>query len=754
MMTLNECEDTVNELAIVEPPLAIEDYLITDEVNIQLSEVPCIDKGKQKMDTQTSIDDVDTRNYSRPVYLTGVENEDSICSTVYDSPNGTRYWTPIVRDEFKPIVGSVFAKWDDVAFMYERYAQLAGFCTRLGAMKKNKDGVITHRYMMCTKAGKPHGVVFDSLDKSPIRRTNFKVTDCKARIKVRYIKDTSSFQLYEHIENHNHGLINSDNLNLSKKKRRLNFSDKEYIAKCRLANVGPSKAHRLQVALKGGHHMVRGIKTDFKNFGRDVSVFIKKGDAQMFVNRMTERSEQLINFTFKCHCIDYEVRGLFWADDVSKKNYKVCGNVLKSSNIRSAIHKLVWNVYLDPSTFEERWKLLMEQNNLQNHEWLRYIYSIRDKWVPGYFKDIPMCCLMKTTSRCESSNSFFNVNSSGSNTLIQFLLAFDSAIDEQRFNQRLLEHSTTTTPQFRTTMNIERNANEIYTRTIFKEVQKEIYKSTTLCYISNRNIDNGLHNYCVTHQDNRCNIINEFTVNIDLKDDSVSCTCMGFTRIGYLCRHVFCVFRHHKIENIPTQYVHNRWRRVVLPRSVFSMSNRYCVDQSESSTIRNHIMDNIQQTVDRIRNDPERLALLDKEVEAIKEKIFQELPYSQINQTKNAIIQELVNVPEPSNIKYTISPGIRNKGCGTNRRLIGPWEKAIINSQKPKRKCRYCNKMVNNHDSRNCPVKKKDMEEFASTNHDTDEEEYKINADGCSDVDDKLEDSEDFEFNEDDYAFK
>ncbi|KAD3640385.1 hypothetical protein E3N88_29608 [Mikania micrantha] len=496
------------------------------------------------MDTQTSIDDVDTRNYSRPVYLTGVE----------------------------------------------------------------KEGI-----------------------------------------------------LYEHIENHNHGLINSDNLDLSKKKRRLNFSDKEYIAKCRLANVGPSKAHRLQVALKGAHHIVRGTKTGFKNFGRDVSMFIKKGDAQMFVNRMTKRSEKLISFMFNCHCIDYEVRSIFWADDVSKKNYKVFGDVL----------------------------------------------------------------------------------------------AFDATYQTNMFNQRLLEHSTTTTtPQFRTTMNIECNANEIYTRTIFKEVQKEIYKSTTLCYIWNQNIVNGIHTYCVTHQDNRCNIINEFTVNIDLKDDSISCTCMGFTRIGYLCRHVFCVFRHHKIENIPTQYVHNRWRRGVLPRSMFSMSNRYCVDQSESSTTRNRIVDNIQQTVDRIRNDPERLALLDKEMEAIKEKIFQELPYSQINQTKNAIIQELVNVSEPSNIKYTISLGIRNKGCGTNRRLIGPGEKAIINSQKPKRKCRYCNKMVNNHDSRNFPVKKKDMEEFASTNHDTDEEEYQINADGCSDVDDKLEDSDDFEVNEDDYASK
>ena len=65
-------------------------------------------------------------------------------------------------------------------------------------------------------------------------------------------------------------------------------------------------------------------------------------------------------------------------------------------------------------------------------------------------------------------------------------------------------------------------------------------------------------------------------VTIDMSDYTVTCVCMGFTRIGYLCRHVFCVFRHHNIERIPLKYVHPRWRRDALPSSVHSIANRQC----------------------------------------------------------------------------------------------------------------------------------------------------------------------------------
>jgi hypothetical protein len=111
---------------------------------------------------------------------------------------------------------------------------------------------------------------------------------------------------------------------------------------------------------------------------------------------------------------------------------QVSGDILSNGSIRKNIHKLVWSVFITPSTFEERWIKLMEDSNLTDNAWLNDMYVIQTMWVPAYFRELPMCCLMRTTSRCESSNALFKVNSSSSNTLVQFLMSYDSSIDQQR----------------------------------------------------------------------------------------------------------------------------------------------------------------------------------------------------------------------------------------------------------------------------------------------------------------------------------
>ncbi|XP_076914930.1 protein FAR1-RELATED SEQUENCE 2-like [Bidens hawaiensis] len=86
---------------------------------------------------------------------------------------------------------------------------------------------------------------------------------------------------------------------------------------------------------------------------------------------------------------------------------QVSGDVIENTNVRSRIHRLVWNMFITPDTFESRWHYLIEKFGLQENEWLNDMFDIRDCWVPAYFQEIPFCCLMKTTSRCESSNATF-----------------------------------------------------------------------------------------------------------------------------------------------------------------------------------------------------------------------------------------------------------------------------------------------------------------------------------------------------------
>ncbi|KAK1407990.1 hypothetical protein QVD17_39619 [Tagetes erecta] len=253
-----------------------------------------------------------------------------ISSNVFLSTNGTTYWKPDVSAEYIPVLGMVFDKWDDVVNMYQSYAIQSGFSPRLSTLKVVK-GFTTHRYILCTRAGKPNFQSFDSAASSSIsrsRRSKFKVTDCKARIRLKGIPGTTNYVLYEFVEAHNHRLIDKANMDLSKNQRKLSFSDQEFIHKLSLNNIGANIAHRLQVSLKGGHHKVRGTKTDYKNFVRDIRLFIGDRDAQMIVDSLEERVMNRQNFSFEFTVVDTELRSLFWVDDVMKCNYEAFGDVL------------------------------------------------------------------------------------------------------------------------------------------------------------------------------------------------------------------------------------------------------------------------------------------------------------------------------------------------------------------------------------------------------------------------------------------
>lgn len=134
-------------------------------------------------------------------------------------------------------------------------------------------------------------------------------------------------------------------------------------------------------------------------------------------------------------------------------------------------------VYADHFTeeeFEEGWKSVMEDYKLEDNAWLKDLYNIRSDWIPAYFNDIPMAGLLRTTSRSESSNNYFQHFQNNGDTLVQFYNRYESAIEKQRCVNSKNNTKSEFIPKSDTSLQIQKDAARIYTRALFNHVSDEI----------------------------------------------------------------------------------------------------------------------------------------------------------------------------------------------------------------------------------------------------------------------------------------
>lgn len=141
------------------------------------------------------------------------------------------------------------------------------------------------------------------------------------------------------------------------------------------------------------------------------------------------------------------------------------------------LNNFVWSEHCSTEDFERGWTEVITEFGLSENEWLKEMFNLRANWIPPYFNDDPMVGLLRTTSRSESSNFFFNHFVQRGDTLSEFYLCYDSAIDKQRNNSALLNHSDDIIPRNLSTKRIEKDAADLYTRAIFYKVQEEILVS-------------------------------------------------------------------------------------------------------------------------------------------------------------------------------------------------------------------------------------------------------------------------------------
>jgi hypothetical protein len=123
--------------------------------------------------------------------------------------------------------------------------------------------------------------------------------------------------------------------------------------------------------------------------------------------------------------------------------------------------------------FEENWQRLLKMHNLQQNEWLQWLYDERYHWVPAYVKNT-FWAGMSTTQHSESTNAFFDSYVGLKITLKQFVDQYDNALRGKAEKKNAQDHDSfkSMNPCI-TRYIIKKQFQEAYTNKKFKEVQDE-----------------------------------------------------------------------------------------------------------------------------------------------------------------------------------------------------------------------------------------------------------------------------------------
>ncbi|XP_071699524.1 protein FAR1-RELATED SEQUENCE 5-like [Rutidosis leptorrhynchoides] len=305
-----------------------------------------------------------------------------LSSVKHRTPNGSRLWFPVVPDALNPVVDSVYPSYDYCLRFYESYAEFAGFDVKKASFNRLADGTINYVVFRCIRSGVPKRLAVDTLVNEPcvvsnhvnISKRNSSVISnhaeavnnkskrqsrkgkevvdnqvndehssnkapkfanrksstikcgCEASLRCKY--ENSKIFVFKFFEGHNH--VSEANKNSLNKKRKMQYFDMNFVQDLASKfNIGPMLAHLINCDISGGYDMVGPTNVDYKNFRRDLLRHVGETDAHIVIENLLRKKEVLPDFTCEYRCdVEGCLTGGFWADQLSKMNYKEFGDIV------------------------------------------------------------------------------------------------------------------------------------------------------------------------------------------------------------------------------------------------------------------------------------------------------------------------------------------------------------------------------------------------------------------------------------------
>ncbi|OAY75528.1 Protein FAR1-RELATED SEQUENCE 5, partial [Ananas comosus] len=174
--------------------------------------------------------------------------------------------------------------------------------------------------------------------------------------------------------------------------------------------------------------------------------------------------------------------------------------------------------------FETEWVSLIERYNLHDNNHLSLLWRGRHQWAPVFFRDT-FFAGMSMSQRSEGMNALSKILLDSRTSVYKFVQQFEKLVasrhekeDEQDFKTASGEASLWSYDP------IEKQARDVYTHTLFKEVKRQLKYATGYRLVElQKNVSYKISNFM--NPDLRKQSLCSYIVSVDLSEKKINCNC-------------------------------------------------------------------------------------------------------------------------------------------------------------------------------------------------------------------------------------
>ncbi|GKV43297.1 hypothetical protein SLEP1_g50608 [Rubroshorea leprosula] len=213
--------------------------------------------------------------------------------------------------------------------------------------------------------------------------------------------------------------------------------------------------------------------------------------------------------------------------------------------------------------FIHAWEAMLDNYDLRQNEWLRWMFREREKWAMVYGRNTFFVDL-KCSHLGESFSNQLRSCMNSDQDVLQFFKHFERVLDEQRYKEIEANYEMNhCRPRLMGNVILLKHASEVYTPGAFEVFQREYEKClnvvVNLC---------SQNEFFSEYKVNTFEQTQEYSVTFNSSDNTVNCDCRKFEYVGFLCSHALKVLDQRNIKVVPSQYILKRWTKDARIRSL------------------------------------------------------------------------------------------------------------------------------------------------------------------------------------------